>query len=152
MTEMFCFQCEQTAGGKACTRAGVCGKQASTSNLQDVLVGELVALASCPALRRSEALDTLVENALFTTLTNVNFDDLSISAFISRIRLERSSCGTAPLDMNSIWGGQEDIRSLKSLLLFGMKGIAAYAHHARALGRTSDEVNAFLYKGLALLG
>jgi len=151
MTEMFCFQCEQTAGGKACTRAGVCGKQASTSNLQDVLVGELAALASCPALCRSEALDTLVENALFTTLTNVNFDDLSISSIINRVRMERSSCGTEPLDMNSIWGDQEDVRSLKSLLLFGMKGIAAYAHHARALGRTSDEVDAFLYKGLALL-
>ena len=152
MSEMFCFQCEQTAGGKACTRAGVCGKKASTSNLQDEIIGELVALASCPALRRSEALDTLVENALFTTLTNVNFDDISLGALKSRLRMERSSCGTAPLDMATVWGAQEDVRSLKSLLLFGIKGIAAYAHHARALGRTSDEVDAFLYKGLALLG
>ena len=53
MNEMFCFQCEQTAGGKACTRAGVCGKKASTSNLQDAIIGELVALASCPALQPS---------------------------------------------------------------------------------------------------
>ena len=73
MSQMFCFQCEQTAGGKACTRAGVCGKKAETSNLQDAIVGELVALASCPGLKRSPALDTMVENALFTTLTNVNF-------------------------------------------------------------------------------
>ena len=152
MNEMFCFQCEQTAGGKACTRAGVCGKKASTSNLQDAIIGELVALASCPALQRSDALDTFVENALFTTLTNVNFDDLSLASIRDRVRLERLSCGTEALDMASVWGAQEDIRSLKSLLLFGIKGIAAYAHHARALGRTSDEVDAFLYKGLALLG
>ena len=152
MSQMFCFQCEQTAGGKACTRAGVCGKKAETSNLQDAVIGELVALASCPGLKRSPALDTLVENALFTTLTNVNFDDLSIAAIKDRVRMERSSCLTEPLDMNSIWEAPEDVRSLKSLLLFGMKGIAAYAHHARALGRTSDEVDAFLYKGLAMLG
>ncbi len=152
MSEMFCFQCEQTAGGKGCTKIGVCGKKPETANLQDRLVGELVALAGGEGFTRTPELDTLVENALFTTLTNVNFDDLSLAALGEKVRKIREESGVADAwDMNSLWTASEDVRSLKSLLLFGMKGIAAYASHARVLGRSREEVTGFLYRGLALL-
>ena len=149
MSEMFCFQCEQTAGGKGCTKIGVCGKKPETANLQDRLVGELVALAGGEGFTRTPELDTLVENALFTTLTNVNFDDLSLAALVEKVRKIREESGVADAwDMNSLWTASEDVRSLKSLLLFGMKGIAAYASHARVLGRSREEVTGFLYRGL----
>lgn len=152
MSEMFCFQCEQTAGGKGCTKIGICGKKPETANLQDRLVGELVALAGGEGFTRTPELDTLVENALFTTLTNVNFDDLSLAALVEKVRKIREESGVADAwDMNSLWTASEDVRSLKSLLLFGMKGIAAYASHARVLGRSREEVTGFLYRGLALL-
>ncbi len=152
MSEMFCFQCEQTAGGKGCTRSGVCGKKPETARLQDLLIGELVALAGGEGVTRTAELDTLVENALFTTLTNVNFDDLSLAAMVEKVRKIRQDSGVAEAwDMNALWSSPEDIRSLKSLLLFGMKGIAAYASHARVLGRSLEEVTGFLYRGLALL-
>ena len=150
MSDMFCFQCEQTAGGKGCLKAGVCGKKAATANLQDALIGELIALAQCAEGKRSPEMDALVENSLFTTLTNVNFDDASIIALTDKVRSARGGCGK-PYDLAALWNAQEDVRSLKSLLLFGMKGIAAYAHHARVLGKTDEEVTAFFYKGLAAL-
>ena len=150
MSDMFCFQCEQTAGGKGCTKIGVCGKKAATAGLQDVLIGELASLAACDA--RTPEIDELVENALFSTLTNVNFDDLSLSALVEKVRKARVQAGGAEAyDLARLWQAQEDVRSLKSLLLFGMKGIAAYASHARALGRVSDEVTGFLYRGLVLI-
>ncbi|WP_418764488.1 hydroxylamine reductase [Mailhella sp.] len=149
---MFCFQCEQTAGGAGCTRSGVCGKKPGTALLQDKLVGELVALAAGGNYTRTPELDALVENALFTTLTNVNFDDLTLAAMVEKVSKARKESGVADAwDMEKIWTADEDIRSLKSLLLFGMKGIAAYASHARVLGRSLEEVNDFLYRGLALL-
>ncbi|MBO4311724.1 MAG: hydroxylamine reductase [Desulfovibrionaceae bacterium] len=148
---MFCFQCEQTAGGKGCLKSGVCGKKAPTARLQDLLIGELIALASCAEGKRSPELDALVEDSLFTTLTNVNFDDGSIAALTENVRAARGGCGQ-PYELSALWDAQEDVRSLKSLLLFGMKGIAAYAHHARVLGKTSEEAVAFFYKGLRLLG
>lgn len=150
MSDMFCFQCEQTAGGKGCTKIGVCGKKAATAGLQDFLIGELASLAACDA--RTPEIDELVENALFSTLTNVNFDDLSLSALVEKVRKARVQAGGAEAyDLARLWQAQEDVRSLKSLLLFGMKGIAAYASHARALGRVSDEVTGFLYRGLVLI-
>ena len=152
MSAMFCFQCEQTAGGAGCTRSGVCGKKPGTALLQDKLVGELVALAAGGNYTRTPELDALVENALFTTLTNVNFDDLTLAAMVEKVSKARKESGVADAwDMEKIWTADEDIRSLKSLLLFGMKGIAAYASHARVLGRSLEEVNDFLYRGLALL-
>ena len=149
MSEMFCFQCEQTAAGKGCTKSGVCGKKPGTALLQDMLVGELVALTAGGNCTRTAELDTLVENALFTTLTNVNFDDLSLAAMVEQVRKIRKESGVSDAwDMNRLWNAPEDIRSLKSLLLFG---IAAYASHARVLGRSLEEVSDFLYRGLALL-
>ena len=125
-------------------------KKAGTAVLQDVLVGELAGLARCDV--RTPELDELVENALFSTLTNVNFDDLSLSALVEKVRLARVQAGGGEAyDLGRLWQAQEDVRSLKSLLLFGLKGIAAYASHARSLGRVSDEVTDFLYRGLALI-
>ena len=150
MSEMFCFQCEQTARGAGCTVSGVCGKKPETARLQDALVGELAALARVAV--RTPGLDELVENALFTTLTNVNFDDLSLAAMVEKVRRIRVESGAKQaFDLERLWQAGEDERSLKSLLLFGLKGIAAYASHARVLGATSDEVSDFLYKGLILV-
>jgi hydroxylamine reductase len=159
MSNMFCFQCEQTAGGKGCTgRAGVCGKQESTALLQDRLSGALVMLGKV-ALRHSPSAKThlLMMEGLFITVTNVNFDDRFIEGKIEEVRRERAalfaqSAQCEDFDMAEIWQAQEDIRSLKSLILFGIRGIAAYAWHAAALGYTSEEVNAFFYKALDAVG
>ncbi|HRR02180.1 MAG TPA: hydroxylamine reductase, partial [Treponemataceae bacterium] len=136
---MFCFQCEQTAGGKACTVAGACGKKESTANLQDGLTGKLIALSRAVKDKgRSAKTDELVLDALFTAITNVSFDDAQISALAARIDTavaDLGGYGSYPeMDLNELWqAGDEDTRSLKSLLLFGMRGMAAYAHHAAAL-------------------
>jgi hydroxylamine reductase len=156
---MFCFQCEQTAGGKSCTGAsGVCGKRETTAGLQDALTGTLVTLALA-AQNCAPTADTgrIVMEGLFTTLTNVNFDDTVIEAKIAEARRERaglcpSSAECANYDMARIWGAGEDIRSLKSLILFGIRGVAAYAYHAYALGYTDDGIIAFFYKALAAIG
>jgi hydroxylamine reductase len=156
---MFCFQCEQTAGGKGCTVNGVCGKKEDTANLQDSLTGKLVALSRC-VLKKSPTIssDELVIDGLFTAITNVSFDNMAISILGKRIDDEIISLGgkvgkAEELDMDTIWhGGDEDNRSLKSLLLFGLRGMAAYYHHAAALGKKNAEVLAFIYKALAALG
>ena len=83
MPDMFCFQCQQTAGGTGCVRTGVCGKQPHTAQLQDALICELIRLAQAAqaASRRTEESDRLLIDGLFTTLTNVNFDDRAIRIF-----------------------------------------------------------------------
>lgn len=152
---MFCFQCEQTAGGKGCTVSGVCGKKPDTADLQDKLTGKLVALARAAEGGKSTAkTDKLIMDALFTTVTNVNFDDPVIDALCQKVDAEKTALGSknGELDMQQLWGANEDTRSLKSLILFGMRGMAAYAHHAHALGKQDAEVNAFFYKGLRTLG
>ncbi len=155
---MFCYQCEQTAGGKACTVAGVCGKKESTANLQDGLTGKLIALSrAVKDSGRSLKTDELVLDALFTTITNVSFDDAQISALAARLDAAVIGFGGydryPEMDLGILWqSGDEDVRSLKSLLLFGMRGMAAYAHHAAALGKSDNTVNEFFYKGLRALG
>lgn len=160
MGEMFCFQCEQTAGGKGCTRAGVCGKQAPTANLQDELTGSLVALARAAEGERDadklKKLAGLLIESLFVTVTNVAFDDDAIRAQIAKVRETAAAlegkADLAPLDMKTLWGADEDERSLKTLILLGMRGMAAYAYHARVLGHWDDEVDAFFFKGLRAVG
>ncbi|HIX92896.1 MAG TPA: hydroxylamine reductase [Firmicutes bacterium] len=165
---MFCFQCEQTAGCKGCTgSAGVCGKSANTANLQDKLTGALIGLAR--AVEGNEELVTpdtnrLVLEGLFTTITNVNFDDESIAALTEKVSAEKSrfvpNCACCPsacsrtddYDMKQVWEADEDIRSLKSLILFGIRGVAAYAYHAVLLGYTDEDVSRFFYKALSAVG
>ncbi len=151
--EMFCFQCEQTANGTGCTRGGVCGKKIDTALLQDELTSKLVELACAAEGKPHDAeTDDFMIDGLFTTITNVNFDDADIEALCSRgDALIRSYGGSCPFAAADVWHADEDVRSLESLLLFGMRGMAAYAHHARVLGKEDPEVNAFFYKGLASL-
>ena len=148
-TNMFCFQCEQTAGCRGCTgNAGVCGKKADTAALQDELTGALIALAGVCGDTGTKETDRLIMEGLFATLTNVNFDDASLEKLISRVRDYTS----ATYDLTRIWEADEDIRSLKSLILFGVRGMAAYAYHAAVLGYESEEVSRFLYQALSVLG
>ena len=167
-TKMFCFQCEQTAGCTGCTRnAGVCGKKAETANLQDKLTGALIGLARATQGNDdivTKDTDKLIIEGLFTTITNVNFNDKTISVLIDRVQAEKErlvprclSCASAcgrndDYDMKALWGGDEDIRSLKSLILFGIRGVAACAYHAAVLGYTDEEVNKFFYKALFAIG
>lgn len=162
---MFCFQCEQTADCMACTgKAGVCGKSANTARLQDELTGALIGLARvCSNNPKTEQTDRLIVEGLFTTLTNVNFNDKTIRALINRVNAEKARiapgcvdcaarCGsTDNYDLQQLWTADEDIRSLKSLILFGIRGMAAYAYHAMVLGYTNEAINAFFYKALYAL-
>ena len=150
MANMFCFQCQQTAGNKGCINTGVCGKQPETAHLQDELVYELIRLATAAhdAHKHSKLTDRLLIDGLFTTLTNVNFDDEAIRTFTDRVRKERCKLTGDDISLVSLWDGANDIVSLRSTLLFGMKGMAAYAHHAMNLGYMDDTVIKWFYKGL----
>ena len=151
---MFCFQCEQTAACRGCTgKAGVCGKKDDTAILQDRLTGALIGLAHTVVgnedLVNSQT-HQLVREALFTTITNVNFNNETIETLIGRVTEEKlrlvprcSSCDhpcgrNDDYDMSQLWNDNEDIRSLKSLILFGIRGMAAYAYHAAVLGYTDE--------------
>ena len=153
MSEMFCFQCQQTAGGTGCVRTGVCGKQPETANLQDELIYELMrlALASEKSGRRTKEADRLLMDGLFTTLTNVNFDSAAIRRFTERVIAQREELGGWDGTLVELWKGDTDTVSLRSTLLFGLKGMAAYAHHSLNLGREDPEVTAWFYKGLCEL-
>lgn len=165
--KMFCFQCEQTAGCTGCKgNAGVCGKKLDTANLQDELTGALIGLARTMdgGVHKTEQTYRILIEGLFTTITNVSFDDAAITAQIEKTHAEKenlvSRCGScgAPCgrnddyDMTQLWDGNEDIRSLKSLILFGLRGMAAYAYHALMLGYTDDEVDRFFAEGLLCIG
>ena len=182
--KMFCYQCEQTAGCAGCSGStGVCGKTAETARLQDQLVGAMIGLAraaegvECPGDR---VYRTVIEG-LFTTLTNVSFDDDAIRAQIEKTHREKERLLAAPVkksagprekaagesgaaenaacaaasvqdtddyNLGLLWDMDPDIRSLKSLILFGLKGMAAYAYHALMLGASDETVNQFFLMGL----
>ena len=165
--KMFCFQCEQTALCTGCTgKAGVCGKTAEVAELQDQLTGALVGLSRAVdnAPDTNEGTWRLMIEGLFTTVTNVSFNEKTIRELIDRVHEERarlipncsgcpSSCGrNDDYDMAQLWTAQEDIRSLKSLILFGARGMAAYAYHAMMLGYADEEVNRFFTKALFAVG
>jgi hydroxylamine reductase len=154
MSEMFCFQCEQTAGGKGCTHGGVCGKKPESAHLQDEITAALVTLARAatdkPACTRCES---LFMDALFMTVTNVNFDDTVLTAMRDRILRAVTKYGGAPaFSPDDLFHGNTDIVSLRSTLLFGLRGMAAYAHHARVLGKTDPEVSGWFVKGMKAVG
>ena len=148
---MFCFQCEQTAGCKGCAgKAGVCGKSDATAKLQDELTGALVGLARKVGDNPSQDVCNVMIEGLFTTVTNVNFNDSTISEIIKRVH--EFGDATQDYDMQLLWDADEDVRSLKSLILFGIRGMAAYAYHAQVLGKTDDDVNKFFAKALRAIG
>lgn len=180
--EMFCYQCEQTANGKGCTRQGVCGKTPEIANLQDLLIFQLKGI-SCYGkilLDQGEKLDkgviSFIENCLFTTLTNVNFDaevhvKLLKEAQKIKDELRQQIGGVATeniymsyrlpqeksemlrtAEVAGIMYDQdldEDIRSLRQLIIYGLKGISAYGHQARELGYFSDAVDDFYVEALS---
>jgi len=180
---MFCRQCEQTGGGKACTVAGVCGKDENTAILQDVILHLLKGIAiyiekAGVLIAEREGLDRLVMEALFSTITNVNFDsaklqDMVLKAYDFKKRLKRAAKLDDNLPEIASWAPKEnledlieqgravgtmqnpslneDIRSLREILLYGLKGMAAYADHAFILGKKDEEVSSFFYKGLAAI-
>lgn len=180
--EMFCYQCEQTANGKGCTKQGVCGKIPEVANLQDLLIFQLKGI-SCygdillkKGMRPEKRVVSFVENCLFTTLTNVNFDPevhvkllQEAQKIKDELRQQTGGTGTENIYMayrlpetksemlrtSQIAGIMydqnldEDIRSLRQLVIYGLKGISAYGHQARELGYYSDTVDDFYIQGLA---
>ena len=152
---MFCFQCEQAAGCTACTgAAGVCGKSAETAAAQDRLTGALITYAGqlvdagrAPAPEQA----LLLMQGLFTTITNVNFDAATVDALTEKVH---AACpAVAPdYDMQRLWHEPDpDVRSLKSFVLFSLRGMAAYNYHARVLGRISPELDRFFCTALETL-
>jgi hydroxylamine reductase len=173
---MFCFQCQEAGRNEGCTVAGVCGKQPETSNLMDLLVFNLKGLALLEELAgasrpASKEVGLFIAESLFLTITNANFDTTRITNQILRtIRMKRelrAGLGAVELPDVATWEGDEasfqakaaqvgvlaesneDLRSLKELIVYGLKGIAAYADHAAVLGFESEEVYGFLAKALA---
>ncbi len=155
--KMFCYQCEQTVGCTGCTgKAGVCGKTADVANLQDDLTRSLIGLSLAldgkePNLTQRK----VMLEGLFTTITNVSFDAKSITALTQTVNAlyqgDNVSCAASGEPLR-LWSADEDIRSLKSLILFGLRGMAAYAYHAMMLGYTDNEANDFFFEGLRAVG
>ncbi len=146
---MFCYQCEQTAKGQCCTVNGVCGKSANTALLQDELVAAVITLCHSGKELSQKEMDHVIEG-LFMTLTNVNFDD---EVLAGQIKLIRGLCpeGAAAYEPTALWDKNEDIRSFSSTLLFGVKGVAAYAHHCHVLGKRDESVEQGIVKLMAAL-
>lgn len=178
---MFCYQCEQTAGGKGCTKMGVCGKTPEIAALQDLLIYQIKGI-SCYAkeiVEKGENVDksivTFIENSLFTTLTNVNFDaDFHVEILKESQRIKekvRKQVGEIKNDTDhatynlsetksemledakkaGIMYDQKldpDIRSLRQTIIYGLKGISAYGHQARELGYYDDQVDNFYIRAL----
>ena len=154
MSQMFCFQCEQTAGGKGCTVSGVCGKKPEVANRHDELVCALIGLSRAAVDKHPpQHVAELVMYSLFATLTNTNFDPDRFDKLIPQVHEEKEKLGGADdMPEDTLFSGDTDIVSLRSTLLFGMKGMAAYAWHAHVLGRHDEEVSSWFFKGMRALG
>lgn len=174
---MFCYQCQEAGGGKACQAArGVCGKDERTSDLMDLLIYVLRGMAYY-ASQGGQPVDqryaVFMQEALFATITNANFDEARIvtmirRALVLREELKGKSQADGPVPDCALWSAEdleemlakagevsplsfsedEDLRSLKALLLYGLKGIAAYADHAYVLGRHDQAISDFIVKAL----
>ena len=175
--KMFCYQCQETAGCKGCTMSGVCGKKPDVAAMQDLLVYVTKGISAITTALRQEGkqvsakINHLITLNLFTTITNANFDKESIE---SRIRatltekevLLKQVTNLTVLPEAAKWNGSEnweekartvgvlsteneDIRSLRELITYGLKGLSAYSKHANVLLKDNDEVDAFLQKALA---
>ena len=175
--KMFCYQCQETAGCKGCTMSGVCGKKPDVAAMQDLLVYVTKGISAITTALRQEGkqvsakINHLITLNLFTTITNANFDKESIE---SRIRatltekevLLKQVTNLTVLPEAAKWNGSEnweekartvgvlsteneDIRSLRELITYGLKGLSAYSKHANVLLKDNDEVDTFLQKALA---
>ncbi|OPX86192.1 MAG: Hydroxylamine reductase [Pelotomaculum sp. PtaB.Bin104] len=151
---MFCFQCEQTAGGKGCAKVGVCGKKPEIAAKQDELTCALVGLArAAEGKTPDQETNEIMMQGLFATVTNVNFDGERIDELKSLAQAKKEALGgAADRTAEDLFQGDPDLVSLRSTLLFGVRGMAAYAWHAFRLGFTDDEVTAWLYKGMRAIG
>ena len=183
---MYCNQCEQTSKGVACTAMGVCGKDADTAALQDLLLHSLRELSVYAVKARQagitdQEIDRFTLEGLFVTLTNVNFDPENISEYIKKTSqliislhqvLKRCNLGVEndispyriPADLNTLIKQADqlgmlmdkkanpDIQSLQQILVYGLKGIAAYAYHACKLGYEDERIYAFLHEAMAAIG
>ena len=167
---MFCYQCEETAKGTGCTIKGVCGKEDATAGLQDVLIYLCKGIAArnvaaLAAGRGNKDAGAFIAEALFATLTNTNFDDARLRSLMTQavtIRDALPSAGAGEPDActwkfrndaeiaakaQQIAAGaakNDDVNSLRALLLFGLKGVAAYYHHALVLGYRDEKVTDFM--------
>ncbi|MDO4630159.1 MAG: hydroxylamine reductase [Planctomycetia bacterium] len=145
---MFCYQCQETLGNRGCTANSICGKKCATANLQDTLVQHVKMLAK--TLDSSRELGRFLTQSLFITLTNANFDDARIQAQITEAQNRLGGVPvTVPCGVLSC--ENEDIRSLRELLTYGLKGVSAYAHHAAVLGYEDDAIYDFIWKALRVL-
>lgn len=180
---MFCYQCQETAGNKGCTKGGVCGKSADLANMQDLLVYVTKGLSEVTTRLRKEGkeiskeVNHFITLNLFTTITNANFDD---EIFYVRVKetiakkneLIEQLSSKEGLSEAALWSGDaneilkekaeskevgvlatenEDIRSLRELITYGLKGLSAYSKHANALGYDNEEIDAFMQATLAKL-
>lgn len=146
MDSMFCFQCQENIANSGCKVNGACGKKAHTANLMDQLICQLKKLASTKKPTRE--LGQFICKALFATLTNANFDDSRIEELIKQAT-ELTGENAPHVDAGVLSCTNEDIRSLRELLIYGLKGISAYAEHATVLGKENDAIYDFLFKALS---
>ncbi|MCI1305440.1 MAG: hydroxylamine reductase [Lachnospiraceae bacterium] len=176
--KMFCYQCQETAGCKGCTISGVCGKKPEVAAMQDLLVYATKGLSCVTTRMREEGtpvgkeVNHLVTRNLFITITNANFDRAAIrKAITETLQVKQELFGTLKnkngLPDAAIWNGaedtfdakaavvgvlatkDEDIRSLRELITYGLKGLSAYSKHANALLQDNEEVDAFIQKALS---
>lgn len=175
--KMFCYQCQETAGCKGCTMSGVCGKKPDVAAMQDLLVYVTKGISAVTTALRQEGkqiaaeINHLITLNLFTTITNANFDKESIEARIRVTLTEKEALLAQIEDSSSLpeaakWDGSgnweekagtvgvlstenEDIRSLRELITYGLKGLSAYSKHANVLLKDDGEVDAFLQRALA---
>ena len=175
--KMFCYQCQETAGCKGCTMSGVCGKKPDVAAMQDLLVYVTKGISAVTTALRQEGkqvsaeINHLITLNLFTTITNANFDKESIEARIRATLTEKDALLAQVADPFGLpeaakWNGSgnweekaatvgvlstenEDIRSLRELITYGLKGLSAYSKHANVLLKDDEEVDAFLQRALA---
>ena len=175
--KMFCYQCQETAGCKGCTMSGVCGKKPDVAAMQDLLVYVTKGISAVTTALRQEGkqvsaeINHLITLNLFTTITNANFDKESVEARIRATLTEKDVLLAQIADPSSLpeaakWDGSdnweekaqtvgvlstenEDIRSLRELITYGLKGLSAYSKHANVLLKDDGEVDAFLQRALA---
>lgn len=175
--KMFCYQCQETAGCKGCTMSGVCGKKPDVAAMQDLLVYVAKGISAVTTALRQEGkqvsaeINHLITLNLFTTITNANFDKESIEARIRATLTEKDVLLAQIADPSGLpeaakWNGSgnweekaatvgvlstenEDIRSLRELITYGLKGLSAYSKHANVLLKDDEEVDAFLQRALA---